>query len=1034
MNCTVCDGETRLPAHVCLVFLATLLSATVFPLIPLWGFGIRLAALLLVWYHRRSLHAELGKFATWYFVALVALAAHLCYRLAAILTSRLNWIIDRVAHIHGLEMAATDAFLLWLLDGALIGGLVWLAWRQLARDGGGGKWRLAALGAAVAFIAWGAASTLWHALDTPPDATARNLLWLRLWMEWVMCFLVALSVFRRDHRNILLKMIVVAGAFHAALILAQHLVRDYSYVLESPASFGAYFLRVRGNYYYHGAASQFLLLPLFAVLMLDAAVWKRRWLWTAGPLIVLALYVNGTRAVSLAACVGFGLFLLLQFPWRRGRFAATAFSALSLLLFTSTIFYIKPSGQDRKPSGQDRRPPSAEPIATGPGVAAPGAKSAVCSYAETSSSRTRLVRSGLGCVMASPLWGQGPGNIEVPLDVPLGGFSTYSSHFLFLDTFLAAGFVAGVALLGWWAIPPCRLVCQRLFDHPSPGQKQWVAGAAGLCAAFGVSGVFFGIERSDTVTLFAALVGVLLAESAKVTAASPCRPALPRSSRFPGRAVTAGAACAALLAAVLSLRAAPPLQIVLALSAAWAVPILLACSERPLTAIASPRMMAVLTLLVLTAGAVGAAATSSCYVWPAVEFAWRDKHDPLWSRASGNAVYTNSPALARTTRLAYWLLGDKETPVRLLEDNPARIPSTGKTLWNPANDRHYPNLIRWLGYLESRPYHRAPAFRLPKEWSVIRSKQMTVSFINIGPRVSPPLCPTDFGRVVINGRRVDWLHQEHSLAPAEKVCLQFLPDVPMRLVNGKLQCSFATDHRTSAEELGEFVLQGEVTAASGRRIPVAMSGHLKLGANRALVALPSDDISRVELTLESDSQVAFVSFHAELLCTLMPELASSADDIRDANGARVRAVADDNHATAWSFRNDDPKWLALDFGASEPRIGLYRLSSFSLPQYNRTRLSWELEGSRDGENWKVVDARREITLPCQYESFRSFLVARPGKYRFYRLNFSVDSTDEIGKVGLAEIELFGLDPSEPGCGPCAGRLTRRNPTESSGSR
>jgi hypothetical protein len=60
--------------------------------------------------------------------------------------------------------------------------------------------------------------------------------------------------------------------------------------------------------------------------------------------------------------------------------------------------------------------------------------------------------------------------------------------------------------------------------------------------------------------------------------------------------------------------------------------------------------------------------------------------------------------------------------------------------------------------------------------------------------------------------------------------------------------------------------------------------------------------------------------------------------------------------------------------------------------------AWELKGSYDGKTWSTVDKRTGENFQWQQYT-RSFKIASPGRYEFYRLEFS-------GDVTLAEFELL----------------------------
>jgi hypothetical protein len=1001
------NDQMRVPSSVFLIFVSTLLLATVFPLLPLWSVGMRLAALLFVWHHRRTLSATIGAPAIVYVVGMLALSGHLVFRIAGMLVSRPSWIIDRVLDVSGLTLPLADAVLLSLLDAALIGGLVWVVWRSVVPSWGAGWWHRVAVMAATGLVAWVFTVAAVNSGTGTAETAASDFNWLRLWMDWVICFLISMCMVSSDQKDLFVKTIVAGGAFHAALILAQFLAGDYSYVLESATSFDAYFFRVRGNYFYHGAVGQFLLIPLFMVFAAAAGGRGGKWLWPAGLLMLAALYLNGTRAISLAGAIGMTCVLVLNLPWCLRRVAPVAFATVAIAAFCTTVFYTKPTGQVSPNSGQTAGN-------TGQSVASSN-RAHNARFVQSNSGRTQMFRNGLKTAMASPLIGHGPGNIKVPLDVPFGKFVTRSSHCLFIDMFLAGGIPAGVCFLLWWVVPALYLIYQRVFHRPDDVSCQSLAAAVGMFAAFGSSFLFFGLERCDTTSVFCALLGVFLVSDLR-PAAEKDGNAIPFDAavRFPERSVVFAAAGIAVLAALVRLNGVSVIAVMLGLTAVGCLSVLILRLGRANPNFSLRRPLYAITLFVVFGGALGGAATSSCYLWPAVEFAWRERFDPLWTHFGAGKVYTNSTGLAQSVNLVRSLLGGDREPVQVLKDDLAALPATGQILWNPGNDRNYPNLIRELGYLESRPFRRAPCFRMPQEWGVIRSKQMLVSFINVGPSMSPPLCPTDFGQVEINRRRVEEFTDQQFVKPASRIDFRFVASIPLRVSNGVLSCRFTTRGASAALETtgGRFICRGEIVAAGGIRIPIEATGRLKPGSQRVLLPLPSSEIRELTLTIENDRRFEFVAFRPELYWTLLPNTASHAVDIVDNRDRGILHVADDNTSSAWTFWSDQSNSVTFDFGDQRPAVSLYRLSGFPAPHIKRdARLNWKLAGSHGGDDWTVIDVQEGIVLPEKFGQFRSSLIRRPRAFRYYRLTVSPNHTQVAGMVGFSEIEMYCADHS-----------------------
>jgi predicted alpha-1,2-mannosidase len=65
--------------------------------------------------------------------------------------------------------------------------------------------------------------------------------------------------------------------------------------------------------------------------------------------------------------------------------------------------------------------------------------------------------------------------------------------------------------------------------------------------------------------------------------------------------------------------------------------------------------------------------------------------------------------------------------------------------------------------------------------------------------------------------------------------------------------------------------------------------------------------------------------------------------------------------------------------------------------------SWVLKGSYDGTHWAVVDERNNETFRWRSQT-RPFMIERPGRYTFYRLEINQNTGDPL--TNLAEVELL----------------------------
>ncbi|NGY58007.1 glycoside hydrolase family 92 protein [Lentzea sp. NEAU-D13] len=113
--------------------------------------------------------------------------------------------------------------------------------------------------------------------------------------------------------------------------------------------------------------------------------------------------------------------------------------------------------------------------------------------------------------------------------------------------------------------------------------------------------------------------------------------------------------------------------------------------------------------------------------------------------------------------------------------------------------------------------------------------------------------------------------------------------------------------------------------------------------------------------------------------------------LRDVSaGVGVGALVDNNSTTSAVVRSFDFK--AAD---AKEKAEFYTLTN---AKTGKSPSSWELKASYDGKTWATVDKRSGENFQWQQYT-RSFKIASPGRYNFYRVEFSED-------VALAEFELL----------------------------
>jgi hypothetical protein len=110
-------------------------------------------------------------------------------------------------------------------------------------------------------------------------------------------------------------------------------------------------------------------------------------------------------------------------------------------------------------------------------------------------------------------------------------------------------------------------------------------------------------------------------------------------------------------------------------------------------------------------------------------------------------------------------------------------------------------------------------------------------------------------------------------------------------------------------------------------------------------------------------------------------------------------------ATKWYAGNGvRTGWIAYDFaGATSHTVTSYAITSANdFPP--RDPMNWQLDGSNDGTNWTLVDARMAQVFADRFQP-NHYTCATSGAYQRYRLNVTANNggTD----LQLAELQLFG---------------------------
>lgn len=122
------------------------------------------------------------------------------------------------------------------------------------------------------------------------------------------------------------------------------------------------------------------------------------------------------------------------------------------------------------------------------------------------------------------------------------------------------------------------------------------------------------------------------------------------------------------------------------------------------------------------------------------------------------------------------------------------------------------------------------------------------------------------------------------------------------------------------------------------------------------------------------------------------------------DGKGIENTLDGESNTKWCVNNGQtPVVWQLQLPKPQTVAAYTFTSGDDIPKRDPWR--WTLEGSSDGQAWTELD-QQELDKPFdnRHEA-RSFSVANPGSYRFYRFTFAAT---EIGTFQIAEIELSGI--------------------------
>ena len=123
------------------------------------------------------------------------------------------------------------------------------------------------------------------------------------------------------------------------------------------------------------------------------------------------------------------------------------------------------------------------------------------------------------------------------------------------------------------------------------------------------------------------------------------------------------------------------------------------------------------------------------------------------------------------------------------------------------------------------------------------------------------------------------------------------------------------------------------------------------------------------------------------------------------NPANASRAFDLNSASQW-FYSGVQGWLRYDLGHNET-VQRYTVVS-SYDKIPRDPKDWQFQGSNDGVTWTTLDTQSNQAFAKRLE-MKSYTVASPSAYRYYRLNITANN----GDTSFTDLAEFGLYASRP---------------------
>lgn len=124
-----------------------------------------------------------------------------------------------------------------------------------------------------------------------------------------------------------------------------------------------------------------------------------------------------------------------------------------------------------------------------------------------------------------------------------------------------------------------------------------------------------------------------------------------------------------------------------------------------------------------------------------------------------------------------------------------------------------------------------------------------------------------------------------------------------------------------------------------------------------------------------------------------------------------RAVDFDDIQTRFRSKNESNSWLCYDFKGRKVRPTHYSIRSKPYCPTDLHPKCWVIEGSNTGNEWKVINTRKNIDVLCNFSVSHTFAIQQKldqnEYYRFLRIRQTGSNASGNNHFGFSALEYFG---------------------------